>query len=252
MWLDQLPLFSDVDISHMLDDVHFRPRPTTSTSSASCTRCRRSRPPTSRCWRSAARATACTRRRSRSRIADTAKHGELLLAPRRALPVRRGPGALLGRRRGLAQQNPLSTSLNSLASSTSESGSTTASSGVPGAQPGPGRNTSTAAPARARPTRALPTQLAVAHEADVERARRLAPAVEDDRHVAGRVGLARRARRGRAASPADGRRRTPRARCGSASRARRASGSRRPRGSSPAPAALQRSCRTCTASRPAP
>ena len=91
VWLAQLPLFADVDISHMLDDVHFRPEahhehelgelhalpalaaadiPVLSIGGESDRMCP---PPFAQ------------------RIADTAKHGELLLLPGGHFPFAEDP-----------------------------------------------------------------------------------------------------------------------------------------------------------------
>ena len=157
VWLAQMPVFSDTDISHMFADVHFRPEahhehelgelhalpalaaadiPVLAIGGAND---RWYPPPFA------------------ERIADTAKHGELLIVPGGHFPFAEDPVSLLGRGRGLAQQNALTESLNSFASSTSDSGSTTASSGVPGAHRGPGRKTSIAVCGSSPATRALPS-----------------------------------------------------------------------------------------------
>ena len=176
--------------------------------------------------------------RSRSRIADTAPQRRAAAGRRRALPVRRGPGGLLGPRSpDWLSRTTLNALFSSSASSTCERGSATASIGRPGERTsrrrGAGVITVTgvcgAEPDdldRARPGRPS-TQ-----EVDRERARRLAAAVEDHADVGAVLERGRCARRGPAARRAACRPARSPARCAASSRAGRASGSRRPPGSS--------------------
>ena len=171
--------------------------------------------------------------------------------PRRALPVRRGPAAYWDAVAGLAQQNALSDVVELVGLvDLRERVDDRLERRARRARASPGRKTSTRGLRLEPGDPRAAEQHAVAHEPDVERARRLAPAVEHDRDVAGRIGrhVADDEVGPRVRLPADAP--TPRARCGSASRARRASGSARPRGSWPARAAPGRSCRTCTCANP--